>query len=151
MDFIKKLKVGDKFLIMIKLEPPKDINFEDFLSLYSKQGFVRIEIDEKILSIEDFDNRKFKNAYLVIDRSIFKNEENYLNRIVDSIENAFNSGNGSMFIKNLVDNSYNFFTKKFQENGVNFLEPNEHLFSFNNPYGACSKCGGYGDIMGIDP
>ena len=151
LDFIKKLKVGDKFLIMIKLEPPKDINFEDFLSLYSKQGFVRIEIDEKILSIEDFDNRKFKNAYLVIDRSIFKDEENYLNRIVDSIENAFNSGNGSMFIKNLVDNSYNFFTKKFQENGVNFLEPNEHLFSFNNPYGACSKCGGYGDIMGIDP
>ena len=151
LDFIKKLKVGDKFLIMIKLEPPKDINFEDFLSLYSKQGFVRIEIDEKILSIEDFDNRKFKNAYLVIDRSIFKNEENYLNRIVDSIENAFNTGNGSMFIKNLVDNSYNFFTKKFQENGVNFLEPNEHLFSFNNPYGACSKCGGYGDIMGIDP
>ena len=151
LDFIKKLKVGDKFLIMIKLEPPKDINFEDFLSLYSKQGFVRIEIDEKILSIEDFDNRKFKNAYLVIDRSIFKDEENYLNRIVDSIENAFNTGNGSMFIKNLVDNSYNFFTKKFQENGVNFLEPNEHLFSFNNPYGACSKCGGYGDIMGIDP
>jgi len=151
LDFIKKLKVGDKFLIMIKLEPPKDIIFEDFLSLYSKQGFVRIEIDEKILSIEDFDNRKFKNAYLVIDRSIFKNEENYLNRIVDSIENAFNTGNGSMFIKNLVDNSYNFFTKKFQENGVNFLEPNEHLFSFNNPYGACSKCGGYGDIMGIDP
>ena len=151
LDFIIKLKVGDKFLIMIKLEPPKDINFEDFLSLYSKQGFVRIEIDEKILSIEDFDNRKFKNAYLVIDRSIFKDEENYLNRIVDSIENAFNTGNGSMFIKNLVDNSYNFFTKKFQENGVNFLEPNEHLFSFNNPYGACSKCGGYGDIMGIDP
>ena len=151
LDFIKKLKVGDKFLIMIKLEPPKDINFEDFLSLYSKQGFVRIEIDEKILSIEDFDNRKFKNAYLVIDRSIFKDEENYLNRIVDSIENAFNTGNGSMFIKDLADNSYNFFTKKFQENGVNFLEPNEHLFSFNNPYGACSKCGGYGDIMGIDP
>ena len=151
LDYIKKLNIGDKFLIMIKLEPPKDIIFEDFLSLYSKQGFVRIEIDEKILSIEDFDNRKFKNAYLVIDRSIFKNEENYLNRIVDSIENAFNTGNGSMFIKNLVDNSYNFFTKKFQENGVNFLEPNEHLFSFNNPYGACSKCGGYGDIMGIDP
>ena len=151
LDYIKKLNIGDKFLIMIKLEPPKGLNLKDYLSLYSKQGFARIEIDEKILLIDDFDNRNFKKAYLVIDRSIFKNDEDYINRIVDSIENAFNTGNGSMYIKNLVDNSYVFFTKKFQENGINYLEPNEHLFSFNNPYGACPTCGGYGDIMGIDP
>ena len=151
LDYVKKLNIGDKFLIMIKLEPPKGLNLKDYLSLYSKQGFARIEIDEKILLIDDFDNRNFKKAYLVIDRSIFKNDEDYINRIVDSIENAFNTGNGSMYIKNLVDNSYVFFTKKFQENGINYLEPNEHLFSFNNPYGACPTCGGYGDIMGIDP
>ena len=151
LDYVKKLNIGDKFLIMTKLEPPKGLNLKDYLSLYSKQGFARIEIDEKILLIDDFDNRNFKKAYLVIDRSIFKNDEDYINRIVDSIENAFNTGNGSMYIKNLVDNSYVFFTKKFQENGINYLEPNEHLFSFNNPYGACPTCGGYGDIMGIDP
>ena len=151
LDYVKKLNIGDKFLIMIKLEPPKGLNLKDYLSLYSKQGFARIEIDEKILLIDDFDNRNFKKAYLVIDRSIFKNDEDYINRIIDSIENAFNTGNGSMYIKNLVDNSYIFFTKKFQENGINYLEPNEHLFSFNNPYGACPTCGGYGDIMGIDP
>ena len=151
LDYVKKLNIGDKFLIMIKLEPPKGLNLKDYLSLYSKQGFARIEIDEKILLIDDFDNRNFKKAYLVLDRSIFKNDEDYINRIVDSIENAFNTGNGSMYIKNLVDNSYVFFTKKFQENGINYLEPNEHLFSFNNPYGACPTCGGYGDIMGIDP
>ena len=151
LDYVKKLNIGDKFLIMIKLEPPKGLNLKDYLSLYSKQGFARIEIDEKILLIDDFDNRNFKKAYLVIDRSIFKNDEDYINRIVDSIENAFNTGNGSMYIKSLVDNSYVFFTKKFQENGINYLEPNEHLFSFNNPYGACPTCGGYGDIMGIDP
>ena len=151
LDYVKKLNIGDKFLIMIKLEPPKGLNLKDYLSLYSKQGFARIEIDEKILLIDDFDNRNFKKAYLVIDRSIFKNDEDYINRIVDSIENAFNTGNGSMYMKSLVDNSYVFFTKKFQENGINYLEPNEHLFSFNNPYGACPTCGGYGDIMGIDP
>ena len=151
LDYVKKLNIGDKFLIMIKLEPPKGLNLKDYLSLYSKQGFARIEIDEKILLIDDFDNRNFKKAYLVIDRSIFKKDEDYINRIVDSIENAFNTGNGSLYIKNLVDNSYVFFTKKFQENGINYLEPNEHLFSFNNPYGACPTCGGYGDIMGIDP
>ena len=151
LDFIKKLNEGDKFLIMIKLYPPQELSFKDYLNLYLNQGFARIEIDGKIEMIEDYVERKFKNAYLVIDRSIFKNDKDYINRIVDSIENAFNVGNGSLCLKKISTNSYHFFTKKFQENGISYLEPNEHLFSFNNPYGACSKCGGYGDIIGIDP
>ena len=151
LDFINKLNEGDKFLIMIKLDPPEELSFKDYLNLFLNQGFARVEIDEKIEMIEDYVDRKFKNAYLVIDRSIFKNDKDYINRIIDSIENAFNVGNGSMYLKKLSTNSYHFFTKKFQENGTNYLEPNEHLFSFNNPYGACSKCGGYGDIIGIDP
>ena len=151
LDFINKLNEGDKFLIMIKLDPPEELSFKDYLNLFLNQGFARVEIDEKIEMIEDYADRKFKNAYLVIDRSIFKNDKDYINRIIDSIENAFNVGNGSMYLKKLSTNSYHFFTKKFQENGTSFLEPNEHLFSFNNPYGACSKCGGYGDIIGIDP
>ena len=151
LDFIKKLNEGDKFLIMIKLYPPQELSFKDYLNLYLNQGFARIEIDGKIEMIEDYVDRKFKSAYLVIDRSIFKNDKDYINRIVDSIENAFNVGNGSLYLKKISTNSYHFFTKKFQENGISYLEPNEHLFSFNNPYGACSKCGGYGDIIGIDP
>ena len=149
--FINNLNEGDKFLIMIKLDPPLELSFKDYLNLFLNQGFARVEIDEKIEMIEDYVDRKFKNAYLVIDRSIFKNDKDYINRVIDSIENAFNVGNGSMYLKKLSTNSYHFFTKKFQENGTSFLEPNEHLFSFNNPYGACSKCGGYGDIIGIDP
>ena len=151
LDFIKKLNEGDKFLIMIKLYPPQELSFKDYLNLYLNQGFARIEIDGKIEMIEDYVERKFKSAYLVIDRSIFKSDKDYINRIVDSIENAFNVGNGSLYLKKISTNSYHFFTKKFQENGISYLEPNEHLFSFNNPYGACSKCGGYGDIIGIDP
>ena len=151
LDFIKKLNEGDKFLIMIKLYPPEELSFKDYLNFYLNQGFARIEIDGKIEMIEDYVERKFKSVYLVIDRSIFKNDKDYINRIVDSIENAFNVGNGSLYLKKISTNSYHFFTKKFQENGISYLEPNEHLFSFNNPYGACSKCGGYGDIIGIDP
>ena len=151
LGFINKLNEGDKFLIMIKLDPPEELSFKDYLNLFLNQGFARVEIDEKIEMIEDYVDRKFKNAYLVIDRSIFKNDKDYINRVIDSVENAFNVGNGSMYLKKLSTNSYHFFTKKFQENGTSFLEPNEHLFSFNNPYGACSKCGGYGDIIGIDP
>ena len=66
---------------------------------------------------------------MVIDRSIFSKNEDYLNRTIDSIENAFNIGNGSLLIKKLDDNSYHHFTKKFQENGTNYIEPNEHLFA----------------------
>ena len=151
LGFINKLNEGDKFLIMIKLDPPEELSFKDYLNLFLNQGFARVEIDEKIEMIEDYVDRKFNNAYLVIDRSIFKNDKDYINRVIDSVENAFNVGNGSMYLKKLSTNSYHFFTKKFQENGTSYLEPNEHLFSFNNPYGACSKCGGYGDIIGIDP
>ena len=151
LGFINKLNEGDKFLIMIKLDPPEELSFKDYLNLFLNQGFARVEIDEKIEMIEDYVDRKFKNAYLVIDRSIFKNDKDYINRVIDSVENAFNVGNGSMYLKKISTNSYHFFTKKFQENGTSYLEPNEHLFSFNNPYGACSKCGGYGDIIGIDP
>ena len=96
LDFIKKLNEGDKFLIMIKLYPPQELSFKDYLNLYLNQGFARIEIDGKIEMIEDYVERKFKIAYLVIDRSIFKNDKDYINRIVDSLEKAFNVGNGSL-------------------------------------------------------
>ncbi len=151
LDFIRSFSEGDKFIIMSKLNPPQDFNIADFLAIYSSQGFARVEINNKILLIEDFKESKFDNVYLVIDRSIFSKNEDYLNRTIDSIENAFNIGNGSLLIKKLDDNSYHHFTKKFQENGTNYIEPNEHLFSFNNPFGACPTCGGYGDIIGIDP
>ena len=100
---------------MSNLNPPQDFNVADFLAIYSSQGFARIEINNKILLIEDFQESKFDNIYLVIDRSIFSKNEDYLNRTIDSIENAFNIGNGSLLIKKLDDNSYHHFTKNFKK------------------------------------
>ena len=71
-----------------------------------------------------------RNAYLVIDRSIFKNDKDYINRIVDSIENAFNVGNGSLYLKKISTNSYHFFTKKFQENGISLLRAKRTFVQF---------------------
>ena len=88
---------------------------------------------------------------MVIDRSIYKNDKDYLDRITDSIENAFYQGNDEVYIKTLKDGCYRLFSKKFEQDGIKFIKPTEHLFSFNNPFGACSNCNGYGDIMGIDP
>ena len=152
VNLIQSFKISDKFLILSKLDVPDNIELKDFFQFYFDQGYARIEYDGETINILDASEKKIdKPFYLIIDRSIYNKDEDYLNRIIDSIENAFFHGNNEIYIKTLSDNKYHFFSKKFQRDGIDFIEPNEYLFSFNNPFGACSTCGGYGDIMGIDP
>ena len=149
---IKSLNKGDKFLILSKIEVSEKTELKDFFQFYFDQGYARIEYEGETLNIQDAIDKDIKNSfYLIVDRSIYNNDNDYLNRVIDSIENAFFQGNNEMYIKTLSDDNYHFFSKKFQKDGIDFIEPNEHLFSFNNPFGACPTCGGYGDIMGIDP
>ncbi|NNK27294.1 MAG: excinuclease ABC subunit UvrA, partial [Flavobacteriaceae bacterium] len=91
-----------------------------------------------------------KDIYLVVDRIIVKHEEDFYNRLADAIQTAFFEGKGECIIESLSDNKQHTYSNRFELDGMNFLEPNVHLFSFNNPYGACPKCEGYGDIIGID-
>ena len=152
INFIQSFKISDKFLILSKLEVPDNIELKDFFQFYFDQGYARIEYDGETINILDASEKKIdKPFYLIIDRSIYNKDEDYLNRIIDSVENAFFHGNNELYIKTLKDDKYHFFSKKFQKDGIDFIEPNEYLFSFNNPFGACPTCGGYGDIMGIDP
>ena len=149
---IKSLNKGDKFLILSKIEVSEKTELKDFFQFYFDQGYARIEFEGETINIQDAIDKDIKNSfYLIVDRSIYNDDNDYLNRIIDSIENAFFQGNNEMYIKTLSDDNYHFFSKKFQKDGIDFIEPNEHLFSFNNPFGACPTCGGYGDIMGIDP
>ena len=149
---IKSLNKGDKFLILSKIEVSEKTDLKDFFQFYFDQGYARIEYEGETINIQDAIDKDIKNSfYLIVDRSIYNDDNDYLNRIIDSIENAFFQGNNEMYIKTLSDDNYHFFSKKFQKDGIDFIEPNEHLFSFNNPFGACPTCGGYGDIMGIDP
>ena len=87
---------------------------------------------------------------MVVDRIITKNEEDYFNRLADAIQTAFFEGKGECVIEDLSNTKQRSFSSKFELDDITFLEPNVHLFSFNNPYGACPKCEGYGDIIGID-
>lgn len=149
---IKSLNKGDKFLILSKIEVSEKTELKDFFQFYFDQGYARIEYEGETINIQDAIDKDIKNSfYLIVDRSIYNDDNDYLNRIIDSIENAFFQGNNEMYIKTISDDNYHFFSKKFQKDGIDFIEPNEHLFSFNNPFGACPTCGGYGDIMGIDP
>ena len=127
---IKSFSPGDKFLILVKLDKPENITTTEFLSIYSSQGYARVEADGNTLLIEEVTDTSYKDLYLVIDRGVFKNDDEYIKRVIDSIENGFNQGNDSIYIKTLKDNKLKFFTKSFEENGERYIEPNEHLFSF---------------------
>src|SRR5690606_31512394 len=91
-----------------------------------------------------------KKIDLVIDRIITKNEEDFYNRLADAIEIAFFEGKGELYIEEITSKKTTEFNNRFEADGMLFLEPNVHLFSFNNPYGACPTCEGYGDVIGID-
>ena len=148
---IKSFKTGDKFLI---LSPKKLLSLEkskETLGMFQKQGFARVQINNKILRIEDLEKISKKNFNLIIDRSIYEDNKDYLNRTSESLELAFYEGNGKVTIHNLTTNKKHNFNNRFEKDGIKFNEPSQYLFSFNNPLGACSSCGGYGDIVGIDP
>ena len=148
---IKSFKTEDKFLI---LSPKKLLSLEkskETLGMFQKQGFARIQINNKILRIEDLEKISNKNFNLVIDRSIYEGNKDYLNRTSESLDLAFYEGNGKVTIHNLTTNKKYNYNNRFEKDGIKFNEPSQHLFSFNNPLGACSSCGGYGDIVGIDP
>ena len=86
----------------------------------------------------------------MVDRIITKNDEDFLNRLADAVEIAFFEGKGELQIENISNSSLTVFNNRFEADGISFLSPNIHLFSFNNPYGACKTCEGYGDVIGID-
>ena len=88
---------------------------------------------------------------MIVDRLIIRHEEDFYNRTADAVEIAFYEGKGTCCLFDLSTNERLFFTNNFELDGRKFNQPNVHLFSFNNPLGACKKCEGFGDIIGIDP
>ncbi|MDC6480449.1 excinuclease ABC subunit UvrA [Flavobacteriaceae bacterium] len=148
---IKEFSVGDKFIIMSQKNIDKLSDSKQSINLIKEQGFARIKINNQIKRIEELDSLDTKSFYLVVDRSVYQENNDYLNRLSDSIELAFYEGKGKITIENLNLKKEFHFNNNFEKDDIKFNEPSQHLFSFNNPLGACSTCGGYGDIVGIDP
>jgi excinuclease ABC subunit A len=140
-----------KLLLLAPFLIEKGRTLEEKLNVLLQQGYSRILVDGDVLRIDEANlPKKPKDLFLVVDRIITKNDEDYLNRLADSIQTSFYEGKGELFIEELDTNKRYHFSNKFELDGISFLEPNPHLFSFNNPYGACPKCEGYGDVIGID-
>ena len=94
-------------------------------------------------------------TYLLVDRIVADGEQSTLNRFADSVQTAFFEGKGECKLAiQLPSNNEAIlitFSQRFEADGITFVEPTEHLFDFNNPLGACPTCGGYGNVIGIDP
>ena len=120
------------------------------LSILKQQGFARIFIKDQIVRLDEL-NIIPKNKFdLVVDRIIVRNEEDFYQRLADAIQIAFYEGNGACSLWSLDQKKKRLFSNKFELDGIAFTTPNVHFFSFNNPFGACKKCEGFGDIIGFD-
>lgn len=152
IDYIKTFEDRTRLLLLAPVIVEEGRTVAEKVEVLAQQGYSRIKIKEEVIRIDEADLEKVKaeDLMLVVDRIIKKDDEDFYNRLADAIQEAFYEGKGEIFIEQMEDGSRRQFSNKFELDGIEFLEPNQHLFSFNNPYGACPKCEGYGDVIGLD-
>ncbi|MGC6470126.1 MAG: excinuclease ABC subunit UvrA [Flavobacteriales bacterium] len=151
VNFICKKKEGQKFMILSKVnsnDSPKKI-----LHSLALKGFSRVKVNSKVHRINEVEHestfKKNNPIWIVIDRLVTNNDQDNLVRLADSIQTAFYEGNGKCSI-DFGDDDISDFSNVFERDGMEFQVPSEHMFSFNNPYGACTICEGFGTVLGID-
>ncbi len=138
--------------------PQRGRSIEDELKLLLQKGYTRLSHKGEMIRIEEFLESKIlkkinsKNIHqlkILIDRFVVKHEdEENKKRIADSAQTAFFEVEGECLVE--IDKKETLFNNRFELDGIEFPEPSQHLFNYNNPYGACRKCEGYGKVMGID-
>ena len=146
VDFINKQKEGTVVIILAK----KTKQEKEILTSLKQQGFSKIFYNGEIRKISSLINEEIdteNEILLVIDRIIIDDIDNN-SRIADSVQTAFFEGHGECII--LTNKKTSNFSNKFELDGMKFEKPSTNLFAFNNPYGACKVCEGYGSILGID-
>ncbi len=162
---VKTFEIGSKWLLISPIHLEEGRKLEDKLKVLLQQGFARILIDNEMIRLDDDSikststalsgtKKKKSEILLIIDRIVVpvldETSEDFYNRLSDAVQTAFFEGKGECFLQDLNDNKRFPYSNKFELDGINFPEPNVHLFSFNNPYGACPTCDGYGNVIGID-
>ena len=152
---VKKLELDSKHLLLAPIFLEKGRKLEDKLKVLLQQGFARILVNNEMVRLDELESIKvkltIKNTLLIIDRIVVKDDEDFFNRLSDAVQTAYFEGKGICYLQDLATQKRLSFSGNFELDGMDFLEPNVHLFSFNNPYGACPVCEGYGNIIGIDP
>ncbi len=156
-EFIRRFKEGTRAILLAPLQEHEECTISEHLEYLLKQGFTRIEAEGKIHRIDEILERPdvlqgLKEVLVVIDRIEIRFDEDSMGRIADSVETSFGISKGYCIVrvfngKKVISEE---FSNKFERDGMQFEEPSVHMFSFNNPVGACPECEGYGKIIGID-
>ena len=152
---------GTRFVVMAPIQLHEGRTMEQQLKAYIQEGYTRIFVDGEFQRIEDVLSRKEEGGkrkenssaaemYLVIDRLSAENTPDTIARLVDSAETAFYEGQGACRLLFPPSNIFYDFSMKYEADGMTFEEPNDNMFSFNSPAGACPECQGFGRIIGID-
>ncbi len=157
VEFVKTLPIGTKVHFIVPLVTRYGRSVEEELNILMQKGFSRVYArgaDSKPIRIEDVLNGTEalpkENVYLLIDRIVVKEfDEDDLHRLADSIQTAFYESEGDCLLELDGDTLHNF-NSRFEADGIVFEEPSPNLFSFNNPYGACPQCEGFGQVLDID-
>ena len=157
VNFICSLEQDTSVTIFCPLHPHNNRSLKEELAVLLQKGFLRVYYKGVLSRIEDLlEDESVKNDKLldsetlrvIIDRISVSEEEETVSRMADSVQTAFFEGKGDCFVEE--NGNIHFFCDRFELDGIKFEEPNPNFFSFNNPYGACRRCEGYGKVMGID-
>ena len=159
VECLRQQPIGARVMLLSPIITDK---FGEQLSIWQQQGFSRLyRICEdgtgEVLRISSMTStsESLTDTYLLVDRIVADGEQSTLNRFADSVQTAFFEGKGECMLAVQLpnmDNEYiETFSQRFEADGITFIEPTEHLFDFNNPLSACPTCGGYGNVIGIDP
>ena len=154
--YMEHLEEGTRLAILAPVLPPEGRSCEEHLALLAKQGFSRIEQNNEFVAIEDYlaaEGARCAEILLLIDRlAVNAGDSDTLSRMADSVQTAFYEGRGECIIKTYGKEAPEArrFSNRFEADGITFEEPNEHLFAFNSPLGACPRCEGFGSVIGID-
>ncbi|MFZ1580961.1 MAG: excinuclease ABC subunit UvrA [Saprospiraceae bacterium] len=161
VDYIFSLVVDSKVLLLIPLQRRHDRTIGQELDLLMQKGYSRVYFDSELTNIEDllqntqidFEKSVLESKYkinILIDRFVVNDDDDNRKRVADSVQVAFNESEGECLVS-LTDGSTQYFNNRFELDGLIFIEPTHQLFNYNNPFGACPKCEGYGKMLGIDP
>ncbi len=157
VDFINSFEEGTRIIIASPLIPKNGRSILEEAELLMQQGFSRLETNDEIIKIDELilaKNNHFckGSCNLVIDRLSVQRDEDTQSRMADSVQTAFFEGRGECTVKAFLSGEVESaqFSNRFEADGMEFEEPSVHMFSFNNPVGACPTCEGYGKVIGID-
>lgn len=156
VDRVMALPAGSKVTLFSPLDlKSKNGDLVSKCNVLMQQGFTRILLDGEIIRLEEVQQipkKSFKELYLLVDRVVVDpTDQDLPGRIADSVQTAYFESNGTCMVEVAGEQpERTFFSIRFEADGMSFEQPSENLFSFNNPYGACKTCEGFGSIIGID-